>query len=398
MPEEPEAPKQRADPSSEKQAGKSSWMHPTTWTKTQRWGSAVGVVGLVLVIALVVLLASGTTPAKKIATPTTTTPTTEPPTTSTVSKTPPPPTAPVCPLDGLPAPGGKVPDRPALAFKIDNYPTARPWAGIENADIIFEEPVEGFITRLVAVFQCQESSLIGPIRSAREADQGIADLLSHPILIHVGAINQVTNLLDNSNLTNIDLRYPQYAGIVVNPPGREAPYDTYASTSGGWGLEPKDTTAPAAVFHYSDAIPTGAASLDTMSINFSSTSDESWTYHANTNSYTLSYADTGPALVQLPSGNSAPISTTNIVVQVVNYTLGPWVENSQGGLEVMVDPTGSGPLMVLRNGVFVRGKWSRASLSSPLTMTSNSGQPISLHPGTTWVDVVPSGQPVVPTP
>jgi Protein of unknown function (DUF3048) N-terminal domain/Protein of unknown function (DUF3048) C-terminal domain len=399
MPEEPKAPRHRAGRSSAPKDGKSSWTHPTTWTRTRRWGTGIGAVGLVLVIALVVLLSSGGSSPTKTTVRQIATPTTEPPTTSTVSKTPPPPAAgPVCPLDGLPAPGGKVPDRPALAFKIDNYPTARPWSGIENADIIFEEPVEGFITRLVAVFQCQEASSVGPIRSAREADQGIADMLTRPILIHVGSIDQVTNLLDNSNLINIDLRYPQYAGIVTNPPGRQAPYDTYASTAAGWGLEPKDTIPPAAVFQYSDTTPAGAPPLDTMSIDFSSTSDESWTYHANTDSYTLKYADTGPALVELPNGNTAAISTTNIVVQVVNYTLGPWVENSQGGLEVMVDATGSGPLMVLRNGVFVRGTWSRASLSSPLTMTSDSGQPITLHPGTTWVDVVPSGQPVVPTP
>lgn len=400
MSDEPKAPRHRASRRPAHGSSNSSdWLHPTTWTTARRWGTGIGGVALLLVIALIALLLSGgNTPAKKVTAPTSTTTSTSTPASTVSNKNPPSSSGPVCPLTGTPAPGGKVPQRPALAFKVDNYPEARPWEGVENADIIFEEPVEGFITRLVAVFQCQEASLVGPIRSAREADQGIADLLSHPILIHVGAINQVTALLNGSDLTNIDLRYPEYAGIVDNPPGRVAPYDTYASTSGGWGLDSKDTTPPAAVFQYSSSTPAGAAALNTMSINFSSTSDETWTYHSNTNSYTLSYADTGPALVQLPSGNTAPISTTNIVVQVVNYTLGPWVENSEGGLEVMVDATGSGPLMVLRDGVFVRGTWSRASLSSPLTMTASNGQPIKLHPGTTWVDVVPTGQPVIPTP
>ena len=60
-----------------------------------------------------------------------------------------------CPLTGAPAPGGAVPARPALAVKIGNYPGDRPSAGLNQADIVFEEPVEGAITRLVAVFQCQ---------------------------------------------------------------------------------------------------------------------------------------------------------------------------------------------------------------------------------------------------
>ena len=63
---------------------------------------------------------------------------------------------------GLPAhrdtgPGGVVPARPALGVKIGNYPGDRPSAGLDQADIVFEEPVEGAITRLLAVFQCQGS-------------------------------------------------------------------------------------------------------------------------------------------------------------------------------------------------------------------------------------------------
>ncbi len=77
---------------------------------------------------------------------------------------------PVCPLTGLPAPGGKVPQRPALAVKIDDYPDARPQTGLNDADIVFDEPVEGGITRFAAVFQCQSPPLIGPVRSARAVD------------------------------------------------------------------------------------------------------------------------------------------------------------------------------------------------------------------------------------
>ncbi len=62
---------------------------------------------------------------------------------------------PVCPLTGLPAPAGRVPERPALVVKIDDYPQARPQTGLNQADIVFDEPVEGGITRFAATFQCQ---------------------------------------------------------------------------------------------------------------------------------------------------------------------------------------------------------------------------------------------------
>ena len=78
------------------------------------------------------------------------------PTTSTTTTT---AVQPTCPLTGEPAPGGTVPQRPAMAVKIDNYPAGRPQSGLDKADIIFEEPVEGGITRFAAVFQCQSSDL-----------------------------------------------------------------------------------------------------------------------------------------------------------------------------------------------------------------------------------------------
>ena len=94
---------------------------------------------------------SSATPARKVAAPTTTKPTAKPAATAT------------CPLTGQPVPGGgPVPQRPALAVKVDNYPAARPQSGLDKADVIYEEPVEGGITRYAAVFQCQEATLVGP--------------------------------------------------------------------------------------------------------------------------------------------------------------------------------------------------------------------------------------------
>src|SRR5581483_4111884 len=93
--------------------------------------------------------------------------------TTTTTKPPGSPNGPKCPLTGRAAPSGKVPQRPALAVKVDNYSAARPQSGLDNADIVFEEPVEGGITRFVAIFQCQNAALVGPIRSARNIDIGI---------------------------------------------------------------------------------------------------------------------------------------------------------------------------------------------------------------------------------
>src|SRR5512143_549383 len=70
------------------------------------------------------------------------------------------------PLTGLPVRAGDpAAARPALLVKVDNAFEARPQAGIDKADVVYEELVEGGITRLAAVFQSSDPGEVGPVRS-----------------------------------------------------------------------------------------------------------------------------------------------------------------------------------------------------------------------------------------
>ena len=55
---------------------------------------------------------------------------------------------PVAPLTGLPDPDGAAQTRPVLSIKVENTPEARPQTGLESADVVWNEVVEGEITRL----------------------------------------------------------------------------------------------------------------------------------------------------------------------------------------------------------------------------------------------------------
>ena len=106
---------------------------------------------LALVVALATVLAAcgGGGDDKKKAKATTT----SAPTTTTVKQ-------PVAPLTGLDDPSGKSLTRPALSIKVENTPDARPQAGIDQADVVYEEVVEGGITRFVVIFN---STVLGAI-------------------------------------------------------------------------------------------------------------------------------------------------------------------------------------------------------------------------------------------
>jgi len=62
-----------------------------------------------------------------------------------------------------------------------------------------------------------------------------------------------------------------------------------------------------------------------------------------------------------------------------------------------VAATGSGPVVVLRDGMAITGTWTRSSLTQPATLTAADGTPITLHPGTTWIELAPQGIPVTTT-
>lgn len=290
-----------------------------------------------------------------------------------------------CPLTGTPVPGGGgVPQRPALAVKVDNYEAARPQSGLARADIVFEEPVEGAITRYVAVYQCQEASLVGPVRSARNIDIGILGEFGQPLLVHVGGIQPVIDNIEASPL--IDIELGDYPSLIQTVPARVAPYDTYTSTSDMWGLEPNDTTPPAPVFRFS-ATPLPGTPVGSITIPFSSEADVVWRYSAAGHDY-LRYYGSSPD----DAASGGQESATNVVVQFVQITYGPWVENSEGALEVQANlyQDASGQAEIFRNGEEITGTWSRNSLAEPTQFNTANGTPIALAPGRTWVELVPN--------
>ena len=347
---------------------------------SRTWWYVLGALAVVLIGVVIGVVAThkdkkAGTPAKVVVTTTTTAP------------------APACPLTGTPAPGGTIPARPALGVKIGNYPDDRPSSGLNQADVVFEEPVEGAITRLLAVFQCQTAPLVGDLRSARQPDAGIMSQFSNPVFVHAGGIDPVIALMQASPLLDTNLYSGGNGSAIIQQRGRVAPYSTFVNTATLWALHPTDTTPPAPIFQYSATLPKGsvAGSGASVHIPFSSTSDVTWQWNPATGTYLRSYSGQPDKLL-----NGSQTAATDVVIMTVPTATGPWVENSEGGHEVDVTATGTGPLVVMRNGVAITGTWTRNTLTQPATLTTAGGIPITLAPGNSWVELVPVGIPVTP--
>ncbi|MCL2393157.1 MAG: DUF3048 domain-containing protein [Acidimicrobiaceae bacterium] len=303
---------------------------------------------------------------------------------------------PVCPLTDTPAPGGRVPARPALAIKVENLPEARPQYGLSAADVVYEEPVEGGITRFIVIYQCHDASRVEPVRSGRLIDPSIVDQFgAHPLFAYAGAIAPAVSAIDSSSLIDLSAMAAP-PSVYPRDPTRYAPHNLMTSTGALYAyaasLHGPQTTPPASPFVFGALSPkaTPAASVHIGYVY----SDLTWTWQAATHTWVRSYTDTGPATM----GEGGVVSAANVIVMSVGMYPSPYVEDATGIHENLLTLTGSGPAQVFRDGTVTTGTWNRAGLSEDTRYLDSSGKPIALGPGQTWIELVPTTVGVTVTP
>jgi hypothetical protein len=286
-----------------------------------------------------------------------------------------------------------VPERPALAVKVENLPVSRPPYGLGTADVVYEEPVEGGITRFIVIFQCRDASRIQPVRSGRLIDPDLVRQFgTHPLFAYAGAIQPVVAKVDSSSLIDVGVNRAPHA--YSRDPARPAPHNLVTSTAALYAAgaaQHAPATPPAPVFHYG---PLGTHSPATaLHIAFPE-SDLTWTWRPQTGEWSRSYSDTGPATL----GGGGEIATANVIVMRVVLYPSQYVEDPTGAHENLLVLTGSGPAQVFRNGAVVNGTWQRHSLSDLTEFVDAAGHPILLTPGQTWIELVPTTVHVTVTP
>src|SRR5207302_7538781 len=128
---------------------------------------------------------------------------------------------------GLPATAPRM-GRPALVVKIENVAEARPQAGIDAADLVYEEVVEAGLSRFLVVFQSHDADPLGPVRSIRPSDPDIMKPLN-PLFAYSGGTAKFINMLHAAGI--VDLGVDSAAGGAYYRRGaRAAPHNLYAST------------------------------------------------------------------------------------------------------------------------------------------------------------------------
>jgi hypothetical protein len=294
----------------------------------------------------------------------------------------PPPAPPACPLTGDPAPHGHVPHRPALAIKVENAPEARPQTGLNAADIVYEEPVEGGYTRFIAIYQCGSAPRVGPVRSGRTTDPEVLVQFGRPALGYAGGAPAVKRAIHRAHL--IDVNYISSARAYTRDDSRVAPHNLYTTTTALWKAAHSHEGAPDPIFSYAAEPSPRGKRIATAHLPFSSVSDVYWTWSRKRSVWLRSHG-TVPHMTT----DGGQVSATNVVVMEVAVRPGR-ILDAAGNPSPVVTLTGSGRAYALRRGRIVACRWVRPERTDVTRLVAKDGSTIELAPGRTWVELLPN--------
>jgi len=262
---------------------------------------------------------------------------------------------------------------PVIAVKVDNIAAARPQTGLSEADIVYVLPVEGGLSRFLAVFSSHFPPVIGPVRSAREDDLELLAQFGRPAFAYSGAQPQLLPVVERARIVDL---YSGRVGGYFRDPRRVAPYNLYAHTRQLRAEAAGASRARDIGFRFGPA-PAGGQPTATESVSYPAASF-TFTWSAARGRWLVAM-DGSPAATT----DGGQLSAATVVIQYTIVRKSRFIE--WGALPPYAESTGSGRAVVLRNGRAYQARWSRPAADRGTTFTTASGQPMTFAPGPVWV-------------
>ncbi len=271
-------------------------------------------------------------------------------------------------------------DGPVMAVKIDDTSASRPQIGLEDADLVYIEQVEGGLTRLAAIFSSTIPQNIGPVRSARISDIDILSQYGKIIFAFSGAQRAMLTVISNSNLWDYGAQRSSPI-IYTRDENRPGPYDMVLR--GDLLLEKvKSDGREVAVsksigWNFGDA-PKGGVAIDSVAVKWPASKYEA-TWSRSENRWLLS--NFGKPNF---SASGKQLGATTFVIQSVEMSDSAF-RASDGSYTPLSETIGTGTGYILRDGRSFKANWNRPSAESGTTWTLADGSEIKFAAGSVWV-------------
>ncbi|MDD2211558.1 MAG: DUF3048 domain-containing protein [Clostridia bacterium] len=278
------------------------------------------------------------------------------------------------------------PRQRALAVIIDNAEKARPQAGLERADVIVEFPVEGGLTRFLAIICNDDMDLIGPIRSARPYFIDLANEYKG-ILIHAGGSAEALKILQKESTDHLD---EINGGVLIASafwriPARLKPHNLFTSSDVLRHTVKKLNVNFSSLPPQRPLLPFGAEvagkKAEELIIFYAHKSSLArFSFDEEKGVFRRFTTDNKPHLTSL----GEQLQAANVIVQVVPYCY----TDGDGHLQLIMH--GEGEALIFRKGKVLQGCWKK--MPGEFTMfTDQKGKQVPLLEGPTWIAVVPRG-------
>ncbi|WP_229055097.1 DUF3048 domain-containing protein [Aeromicrobium sp. Leaf350] len=283
----------------------------------------------------------------------------------------------VSPLTGQEFAGGAPPTNPVFVVKVENSKSGSPQYGVNQADLVVEEMVEGGITRLAALYYSTLPSKIGHVRSLRGTDAGIAA----PVAAHVvasGGAGPAYSVINAAGLTTYteDNNAPGFS----TDSAKKRPYNRLLDLT-AVASQASATTIPGPYFQFTPAgeapaAPAGARPVTSGSVTFSSSHTTSFGLVEGGWARTNGFAAPGEEFV----------ANNLVVIYAPERDAGYKDPAGNRVPETIFEGSGSG--LVVIGGQAVDVTWTKPSLGSTVTFADSAGNPVTIPAGKTWIELV----------
>jgi hypothetical protein len=284
-----------------------------------------------------------------------------------------------------------------VTVKVANTKEARPQSGLQQADQVWVQEIEGGHLRLIAVYSSAYPKKIGPVRSARETDLGLVPQFGVPGFAYAGADAPVQAevvkadkqglIVDLGKDAKVDGEAVRSTSYFTDP-ARAVPYNFYADGSALSGFAQKGGATPPAAggFAFGDAAE-GAQGCTQLAAVWSKTARGGARWDDATRTWVIQFD--GKDL--LDAETSQPQTATNVVVLRAK-DVASTIDRSNYKVPVLQSfDTDGGDAIVMRDGTCTTGHWSRDAVHDPTVLTTAGGATMTLAPGRSWVFTVGVG-------
>lgn len=302
------------------------------------------------------------------------------------------------PLTGLAEQEDISADRP-VAVMLNNLKKALPQCGVSRADIIYEAPAEGGITRMMGVFQSVKGvGNIGTVRSARPYYVELA-LGLDAIYLHAGGSPGAYSAIKKYSVSALDCVNGPYEGTLFwrDATRRQtAGLEHSVLTSGDKILQLFPTYTKLRKTHddgytcplrfADDGTPERGQPAETVTLHYSNYKTGVFRYDAGSGNYLVE--EYGKPYVDANNGEQVEVRN----VLVVQTDVKPIPGDTAGRLTVRLTGTGEG--FFACGGNYVPITWAKAAETAPMYFYTTDGEPLSLGAGRSYINVIGTGCPI----